>query len=136
MIRRPPRSTRTDTLFPYTTLFRSLPSLADIMSGRIAITAIRDVTAEELLSRDAVTPDFNLIAGELTGRSVLVTGGGGSIGSALCREILRHKPRKLVVLDASEHALYAIDEDLIERVRDADSEIGRAACGERVCPYV
>jgi FlaA1/EpsC-like NDP-sugar epimerase len=101
----------------------TLPSLADIMSGRIAITAIRDVTAEELLSRDAVTPDFNLIAGELTGRSVLVTGGGGSIGSALCREILRHKPRKLVVLDASEHALYAIDEDLIERVRDADSDV-------------
>jgi FlaA1/EpsC-like NDP-sugar epimerase len=101
----------------------TLPSLPDIMSGRIAITTIRDVTAEELLSRDAVTPDFNLIARELTGRSVLVTGGGGSIGSALCREILRHRPRKLVVLDASEHALYEIHEDLTERVRDADSNV-------------
>ena len=96
----------------------TLPPLADIMSGRIPITAVRDVLPEELLSREPVAPDLDLVRSELAGKRVLVTGAGGSIGSALCREILRHAPEKLVVLDVSEPALYRLDQELGQFVRE------------------
>ena len=93
---------------------RTLPPLSDIVAGRSEISEIREVTAEELLSREPVRADLNLLRTELKGKSILVTGGGGSIGAALCREILRHGPARLVVFEVSEFSLYQIDRELRE----------------------
>ena len=91
---------------------QTLPSLSEIVDGRRSATEFREVTPEELLSREPVKPDIALISHEIEGRRVMVTGAGGSIGSALCREILRHKPLVLVLFDVSEFALYSIEREL------------------------
>jgi len=91
---------------------QTLPSLTEIVDGQRSATEFREVTPEELLSREPVKPDLALISHEIEGRRVMVTGAGGSIGSALCREILRHKPAVLVLFDVSEFALYSIDREV------------------------
>lgn len=91
---------------------RTLPPIEEMTSSRRAAEEVRPVRAEELLSREPVKPDLASIAQELKGQVVLVTGGGGSIGGALCREILRHGPRCLIPFDSSEFNLYTIDREL------------------------
>ena len=91
---------------------RTLPPLADIARGRVALGDLRELEIEDLLGRDAVTPNELLLARNITGKTVMVTGAGGSIGSELCRKILRLKPASLLLLDASEHGLYAIHAEL------------------------
>ena len=90
-----------------------IPSLADITSGRSLIDALRPIQVEELLGRDSVPPDPQLLGPGITGASVCVTGAGGSIGSELCRQILSLKPRRLVLFEISEPSLYAIHQELI-----------------------
>jgi len=89
----------------------TVPALEDIVSGRVAISQVRHVELEDLLGRDPVELDTAGIAGLIAGRTVLVTGAGGSIGSELCRQILRHGPRELVLFEANEYALYRITEE-------------------------
>ncbi|MFO7628166.1 MAG: nucleoside-diphosphate sugar epimerase/dehydratase [Prochlorococcaceae cyanobacterium] len=89
-----------------------VPSLGEISSGKARIDAVRPVAIEDLLGRDPVAPDPNLLAEAVTGRSVLVSGAGGSIGSELCRQILKLRPRQLLLLEISEPALYEIDQEL------------------------
>lgn len=91
---------------------RTLPSLAELADGRIEVSRLRAVTVEDLLGRDAVELDSDSIAPFLQGKRVLVTGGGGSIGSELCRQIGKHKPGLLAILDSSEYNLYRIDQEL------------------------
>ncbi|HVA55846.1 MAG TPA: nucleoside-diphosphate sugar epimerase/dehydratase [Gammaproteobacteria bacterium] len=91
---------------------RTLPSLTELADGRIEIARLRPVTVEDLLGRDPVELDPGYVAKFLEGKRVLVTGGGGSIGSELCRQIGRHKPGTLTVLDNSEYNLYRIDQEL------------------------
>ncbi|MDP3674446.1 MAG: nucleoside-diphosphate sugar epimerase/dehydratase [Novosphingobium sp.] len=91
---------------------RTLPNLTDIARGRIAVGDLRELDIEDLLGRDPVTPNQILLAKNITGKTVLVTGAGGSIGAELCRKILQLHPRSLLLLDASEHALYAIHHEL------------------------
>ena len=91
---------------------RILPTLSQIASGRVSVSDLRNVEVEELLGRDEVPPDPELMARDIRGKRVLVTGAGGSIGSELCRQILRQRPRLLIVADQSEHALYLIDLEL------------------------
>lgn len=91
---------------------RTLPDLTDIARGRIAVGDLRELDIEDLLGRDPVTPNQILLARSVTGKTVLVTGAGGSIGSELCRKILELRPRSLLLFDASEHALYAIHHEL------------------------
>ena len=88
------------------------PALEEILSGRRELTDLRAVTPEELLSREPVERDHALVAGELAEKCVMVTGGGGSIGSALCRVVLDHAPRKLVIFEQSEFALYKLEMEL------------------------
>jgi FlaA1/EpsC-like NDP-sugar epimerase len=88
---------------------RILPALADIASGRHLVSMVREVDIGDLLGRDPVAPNLDLMGQCITGRSVLVTGAGGSIGSELCRQITALSPSRLVLLENSEHALYQID---------------------------
>jgi FlaA1/EpsC-like NDP-sugar epimerase len=89
-----------------------VPSVEEITSGRTRIDALRPIAIEELLGRDAVPPDPQLLGPGITGQVVLVSGAGGSIGAELCRQILALRPRRLVLLERSEPSLYAIDQEL------------------------
>jgi FlaA1/EpsC-like NDP-sugar epimerase len=91
---------------------QTIPRITDIVSGRAKVSDIRHVSIEELLGREPVEPDPSLLGASITGKSVLVTGAGGSIGSELCRQILRQSPRQLVLLELSEYALYQIEQEL------------------------
>ncbi|MGY6627972.1 MAG: polysaccharide biosynthesis protein [Oceanicaulis sp.] len=101
-----------DLLEPYDLRVQTVPDINDILSGQAPISQIRAVKAEDLLGRDPITPDPALMAETIRGRSVMVTGAGGSIGSELCREILKQAPARLVLLDQSEFALYEIERAL------------------------
>ena len=91
---------------------RTVPGLHDIVTGVARIDDINEVAIEDLLGRDPVAPRADLLGANIAGKSVLVTGAGGSIGSELCRQILRQKPQRLVLADISEPALYAIEQEL------------------------
>jgi FlaA1/EpsC-like NDP-sugar epimerase len=91
---------------------QSLPDLADIISGKARIDELRDVDAADLLGRDPVPPNPELFERCIRGKSVLVTGAGGSIGSELCRQISRIGPVRLVLCERSELALYTIEREL------------------------
>lgn len=92
--------------------FRTLPSLHAIAAGRVEVNALRDVRIEDLLGRDQVELNWDKISAEIQGKRVLVTGGGGSIGSELCRQVLQLQPDRLLVLDNNEYNLYAIELEL------------------------
>ena len=91
---------------------RSLPGLTDLAHGRVALADIKDLDVEDLLGRDAVPPDRALLARNLLGKVVLVTGAAGSIGSELCRQILQEKPARLILVEHSEFGLYSIHQEL------------------------
>jgi FlaA1/EpsC-like NDP-sugar epimerase len=90
----------------------TMPSYDDLLAGRVSVSSIRRVELEDLLGREAVSLDDAGLSELLGGQDVLVTGAGGSIGSELCRQIARFAPRRLVLLESSEFALYSIDEEL------------------------
>jgi FlaA1/EpsC-like NDP-sugar epimerase len=89
-----------------------VPGMADVVSGNVAVDAIREVEIEDLLGRDSVAPDPMLLGQCITGKVVLVSGAGGSIGSELCRQIVRLRPSSLVLMELSELALYSIEHEL------------------------
>ncbi len=91
---------------------RTLPSMADLATGRVTVQDFRELDIEDLLGRDPVPPQPELLARDLAGKVVLVTGAGGSIGSELCRSIVLHRPRQLVLLDHNEFGLYLIHQEL------------------------
>ena len=93
---------------------RMLPSISEIAFEKVSINDLRDVQIEELLGRDEVAPDAGLMSRNVAGKCVMVTGAGGSIGSELCRQIIRQQPRSIVLVERSEHALYLIDSELRE----------------------
>ena len=94
---------------------RKLPALSDIVSGRVSVKALRDVNYEDLLGREEVHLDEECIKGYIAGNVVLITGAGGSIGSELCRQIIRFKPGKLILVDAGEENLYNIEMELLHQ---------------------
>jgi len=91
---------------------QTMPEIKDIVSGKARVDDISDVNVEDLLGRDSVPPNTELLGESITGKSVMVTGAGGSIGSELCRQILSLKPKRLVCFELSEAALYSIDKEL------------------------
>ncbi|CAN7310667.1 polysaccharide biosynthesis protein [Acidovorax sp. LjRoot194] len=91
---------------------RTLPGLSDLASGRVTVTDFQELEIEDLLGREPVAPDPGLLGRNLQGTVVLVTGAGGSIGSELCRQIVREQPRQLLLVDHSEFALYTIHHEL------------------------
>ena len=92
---------------------RTLPSLMDIAKGKITLSDIRDLDIDDLLRREPITPDVALLKKNIANKKVMVTGAGGSIGSELCRQILRLSPSSLILIEHSEFALYKINEELL-----------------------
>lgn len=91
---------------------KMLPHLDRIVDGKLGLEQIQDVSIEDLLGRDPVPPKMELLKACITGKSVMVTGAGGSIGSELCRQIASQQPRRLVLFERSELALYNIDQEM------------------------
>jgi FlaA1/EpsC-like NDP-sugar epimerase len=90
----------------------ALPTLGELTSGARRIDEFREIEVEDILGRDSVQPNFALLQARVHGKTVLVTGAGGSIGSELCRQILPLRPRRLVLFERSEYALYRIEQEL------------------------
>ena len=91
---------------------RTLPSMTELAQGRVTVSDLRELDIDDLLGREHVVPDPALFQKNIRAKVVLVTGAGGSIGSELCRQILRHGPRVLLLLEQSEFALYQIHQEL------------------------
>lgn len=95
---------------------RSIPAFADLISGKLQTTDIKDIDVDDLLGRNTVEPDQALLPVNITNKVVMVTGAGGSIGSELCRQIISLNPTKLILLEQSEFALYKIEQELGELI--------------------
>jgi FlaA1/EpsC-like NDP-sugar epimerase len=102
---------------------RSLPSLTNVIDGSITVNDLHEIQIEELLGREAVAANELLMGRTIVGKTVLVSGAGGSIGSELCRQILRCRPARLVLLEQSEFALYSIQRELAELMRALDVDV-------------
>lgn len=91
---------------------QSVPSVEDIAAGKASATEVKDLDVADLLGRAPVDPDKELLSKNITGKNVMVTGAGGSIGSELCRQIITQKPKTLVLFELNEYNLYTIDQEL------------------------
>ena len=110
------QSRRRDIINDLTNLsvkIKELPSLQDIVEGKVTVSTMRRVDILDVLNRQTIDPDENLLSKNIKGKNVLVTGAGGSIGSELCRQIIKNKPKRLVLYELSEYALYAIHQELL-----------------------
>ena len=102
---------------------RTLPSYSDLAEGRVTVNDIRELSISDILGRDTVAPDPALMRRDIANKIVMVTGAGGSIGSELCRQIFAHNPKKLVLFDHSEYALYAILQELQSKTTPETSSV-------------
>ena len=102
---------------------KSIPAMSDLVSGDATIDQLRDVAIEDLLGREPVAPSDALMGQNITGKVVMVTGAGGSIGSELCRQILLQQPKELVLFELSEFALYSIDSELTKLAQKQGLEV-------------
>lgn len=103
-------------------LVRTLPGLNALVSGRISIDLLREVSLEDLLGRDPVTLDWQGIKDSITEKTVLISGGGGSIGAELCRQVARLNPKHLVVVERSEYNLFMLEQEFNESFPDVKLE--------------
>ena len=95
--------------------FRTVPALRDVIAQRVSISDFRDVNVEDLLGRNPVEIDLHSVRSEICGRSVVVTGAAGSIGSEICRQLLDHEPATLVCVDQSETGMFYLERELLSR---------------------
>jgi len=109
---------------------RTLPGILDIADGKVTISLLRPLEIEDLLGRDAVAPQLDLLERNIRGKCVMITGAGGSIGSELSRQIIAHAPARMLLVEANEYALYAIHQDLSARRADP------AAAGVELVPLL
>jgi FlaA1/EpsC-like NDP-sugar epimerase len=105
---------------------RTLPGLIDLVSGRVRISDLHDLDMNDLLGRAVVPPEVALLEKNICNQVVLVTGAGGSIGSELCRQIIKFSPKSLILIDSSEHSLYLIYEELKRTLIGLEND--RLAC--------
>jgi FlaA1/EpsC-like NDP-sugar epimerase len=95
-----------------------MPMIEDIVSGKVSVNQFRDVQVEDLLGREPVELDIKSISEKLTGKTILVTGAGGSIGSEICRQVSKFKPKKLLLLGHGENSIYTIDMEIRNKYKD------------------
>ena len=100
-------------LEPFSVVVRSLPSLIEIAQGKVSVNDLLEVDLRDLLGREPVKPNTQLLKTNITNKVVLVSGAGGSIGSELCRQIVSLKPKKLILFELSESSLYLINQELL-----------------------
>ncbi len=100
--------------------YKTLPGMGELIDGKVSVKAIRDVAYKDLLGRPPVRLESERIEGIIRGRTVLVTGAGGSIGSELCRQILRFQPGRLLLLDSGEQNLYQIEMEILHEYGFSD----------------
>ncbi len=96
-------------------VLKNIPDIVDLVSGAISVSDLKRVKIEDLLRRQVREADINLLTQDINNKTVMVTGAGGSIGSELSRQIIGQKPKRLILLDISEYALYQIEAELLER---------------------
>lgn len=101
-----------DELRQFSVHVQTLPQVQDIVAGKVTIADLREVEVDDLLGRDPVAPNELLMGRTIVGKTVMVTGAGGSIGSELCRQIMAIGPRKLILVEMTEYALYKIEQEL------------------------
>ena len=106
-----------ETLQEQNIYVRSLPNLTNVIEGSVKVSDLREIQIEELLGREAVAPNELLMGKTIVGKTVMVSGAGGSIGGELCRQIIRCRPARLILLEQSEYGLYLIEEELRELTR-------------------
>ncbi len=109
-----------------------MPSLLDLIDNKISVKALRDVQIEDLLGRDQVEVDLKSITGYISGHVVMVTGGGGSIGSELVRQIANYGPRRIVVVDVYENSTFELGQEMRRKFPDTDVELMIASVRDRV----
>ncbi len=88
------------------------PAVQDIISGKAKIEEVKEVEIEDLLGRDCIAPNHELLSSDINDKAVLITGAGGSIGSELCRQIIKQKPKRIILLELNEFSLYSIEQEL------------------------
>jgi FlaA1/EpsC-like NDP-sugar epimerase len=111
-ITRQKRNQIINNLNKYKVTVKTLPSVQDIVDGKVSVSDIKDFTIGDLLNREQVQPNAELLSKNINSKVVMVTGAGGSIGSGISRQIIKLKPKKLLLIELSEFALYKISEDL------------------------
>ncbi len=122
-----------NALKPHKVAVRTLPGLSDIATGKVSLSDVRELDIDDLLGREPVKPNGLLLNLNTHGKTVLVTGAGGSIGSELCRQILKTNPKQLLLVEMSEFALYQIHQELVNLLVDGSSDtqaIQNAAVGD------
>ena len=113
---------------------KQLPGMYQLVTGEVTVSKLRDVAPEDLLGREPIKADLAEVVEFINGKTVMVTGGGGSIGSELCRQVARHAPKKLIILDIYENSIYDIQLELREKHPELDIEalIGSVRDSRRV----
>lgn len=112
--------------------FRTLPSISALAAGRVEVNALRAVNIEDLLGRDQVTLQWEKIAISISGKRVLITGGGGSIGSELCRQVMALEPQSLTIVENSEYNLYQIERELKDKFPSIPIQSGLVSVTDEV----
>ncbi|MGE3319122.1 MAG: polysaccharide biosynthesis protein [Candidatus Berkiella sp.] len=102
---------------------RTLPGMNDLVSGLVSVKNLREISLEDLLGRDPVTLDWQAISNSLFGKVVLVSGGGGSIGSELCRQVVKLEPSHLIIVDNSEYNLFCVQQELLKKIDHSKTQI-------------
>lgn len=100
-----------------------IPKMEDLVTGKVSVSNLKDVEVEDLLGRDPVELDLQMISKDVRGKTVMITGAGGSIGSELCRQLIRFKPKKMVLVGHGEYSIYTIHMELTEKYTDMNVEI-------------
>ena len=117
-VSRESQSYLSNLLNSYNVQIKQVPAISEILSGRINITQFPSVKIEDLLGRNPVPPIAELMNATTSGKSIMVTGAGGSIGSEICRQLIAVKPARLVLLDQSEYGLYKIEGEISSKIRE------------------
>jgi FlaA1/EpsC-like NDP-sugar epimerase len=125
------RSEIIGSLFGCGVRVRTLPGLIDLVSGRVRISDLHDLDMNDLLGRAVVPPEVGLLEKNILGKAVLVTGAGGSIGSELCRQIIKFSPNSLILIDNCEHSLYLIYEELKRTLIVLEDDRLAGGCGDQ-----
>ncbi|MEI3611389.1 polysaccharide biosynthesis protein [Pseudogracilibacillus sp. SO30301A] len=100
-----------------------IPKIEDLMTGRVSVSSLKNVEVEDLLGREPVELDIDSIQDKVTGNTIMVTGAGGSIGSEICRQLMRFSPAKLLLVGHGEYSIYSIDMELRKKHGQTDVEI-------------